>query len=128
MNFGSQTFSASCFDVTGAVAPLASAKSSTGIRYRLCRCMTSSHHGCSQRGLVLQPLLRQVLRTAIRIFLSVMTDGGGCASTNPVEDVVAIEPPSSNAEPLRDQQPAQVRAADSLLVAADEVRYLEGRQ
>ena len=32
MNFGSQTFSASCLDVTGAVAPRANAKSSTGIR------------------------------------------------------------------------------------------------
>jgi len=32
MNFGSQTFSASCFDVIDAVAPRANAKSSTGIR------------------------------------------------------------------------------------------------
>src|ERR671913_1603268 len=71
MNFGSQTFSASCLDVTGAVAPRASAKSSTGIRYRSRLCMTSNHHGCSQRGLALQPLLRQGFRTAIQVLLSV---------------------------------------------------------
>src|SRR5262245_43802928 len=71
MNFGSQTFSASCLDVTGAVAPRVSAKSSTGIRYRSRLCMTSNHHGCSQRGHVLQPLLRQGFRTAIRVLLSV---------------------------------------------------------
>src|SRR5688572_18423112 len=33
--------------------------------------MTSIHHGCSQRGLVLQPLLRHGFRTAIRVLLSV---------------------------------------------------------
>src|SRR5690349_2804056 len=71
MNFGSHTFSASCLDVTGAVAPRARAKSSTGIRYRLRLCMTSNHHGCSQRGLDLQPLLRQGFRTAIQVLLSV---------------------------------------------------------
>src|SRR5215475_4979076 len=112
MNFGSQTFSASCFDVTGAVAPRATAKSSTGIRYRLCRCMMSSHHGCSQRGLVLQPLLRHGLRTAMRVLLSLMNDSCWRASTNPVEDVFAIEPPSSNAESLRDQEASQVCAPD----------------
>jgi hypothetical protein len=31
-----------------------------------------------------------------------------------------MEPPSSDAEPLRDQETAQVRATDGLLVAADE--------
>src|SRR3989442_2712006 len=66
MNFGSQTFSASCFDVIDVVAPRANAKSSTGMRYRRPLCMTSSHHGCSQRGLVLQPLLRHGFRTAIQ--------------------------------------------------------------
>src|SRR2546425_12493290 len=71
MNFGSQTFSASCFDVIAAVAPRADAKSSTGIRERPPLCITSSHHGCSQRGLVLQPLLRHGFRTAIRVLLVV---------------------------------------------------------
>jgi len=38
-----------------------------------------------------------------------------------------MKPPSSDAEALRDQQPAQVRAAHCLFVAADEVRHLERR-
>src|SRR5262245_7875317 len=106
MNFGSQVFSASCFDVTGAVAPRANAKSSTGMRCLTPSCMTSSHQGCSQRGLDLQPLLPHGLRTAIRFLLSRLRDSGRCASTQPVEDVVGTEPPSSNAEPLRDHQAA----------------------
>jgi hypothetical protein len=57
-----------------------------------------------------------------------MNDSCWCASTNPVEDVFATEPPSSTAEPLRDQQAAQVRATHRLLVAADEVGNLERRQ
>ena len=39
-----------------------------------------------------------------------------------------MEPPSSDAEPLRAQQPAPVRAPHGLLVAADEAGHLEGRQ
>ncbi len=38
-----------------------------------------------------------------------------------------MEPPSSDAEPLRDQQTAQVGAANGLLVAADELRNLKRR-
>src|SRR5262245_41452616 len=72
MNFGSQTFSASCLDVTGAVAPRASAKSSTGSRERRWLCVTPGRQGCSQRGLVLHPLLRHGFRTAIRVLLLVM--------------------------------------------------------
>src|SRR5579864_8736445 len=45
---------------------------------------------------------------------------------NPVEDVCGMEPPSSDAEALRNQETAQVRAADGLLVAADEFCDLEG--
>ena len=45
---------------------------------------------------------------------------------NPVEDVCGMEPPSSDAEALRDQETAQVRAAHGLLVAANEFRDLEG--
>jgi hypothetical protein len=41
-----------------------------------------------------------------------MNDSCWRASMNPVEDVFAIEPPSSNAESLRDQQAAQVCAPD----------------
>ena len=37
-----------------------------------------------------------------------------------------MEPPSSDAEALRDQETAQVRAPHGLLVAADEFRDLEG--
>src|SRR4051812_41082725 len=65
MNFGSHTFAASSFDATGAVAPRAKAKSSARIRCRTPLYLTSSHHGCAQRGLALQPLLRQRFRTAI---------------------------------------------------------------
>src|SRR5881628_1521092 len=32
--------------------------------------MTSSHHGCAQRGLALQPLLPHCFRTAIQVLLS----------------------------------------------------------
>ena len=38
-----------------------------------------------------------------------------------------MEPPSSDAEALRDQQTAQVRAAHGLFVAADEFGHLERR-
>jgi hypothetical protein len=38
-----------------------------------------------------------------------------------------MKPPSSDAEPLRDQQTAQVRAANGLFVAADEFGNLERR-
>src|SRR5947207_725915 len=50
------------------------------------------------------------------------------ASTDPVEDVCGMEPPSSNAEPLRDELPAPVRAAYGLLVAADVPGDLECSQ
>jgi hypothetical protein len=36
-----------------------------------------------------------------------------------------MKPPSSNAESLRHQQAAQVRAANGLFVATDELRHLE---
>jgi hypothetical protein len=36
-----------------------------------------------------------------------------------------MEPPSSDAEALRDQETAQVRASNGLLVAADELRHFE---
>src|SRR2546426_614688 len=54
-----------------------------------------------------------------------LRDSRGCSSTNPVEDICRMEPPSSNAEALRDEQAAQVRAANGLLVAADEFRHFE---
>ena len=37
-----------------------------------------------------------------------------------------MKPPSSDAEPLRRQQTAQVRASNGFLVAADELGNLEG--
>jgi len=88
--------------------------------------MTSSHQGCSQRGLALQPLLRQGFRTAIQVLLS-LRHFGGCTSTNPVENVFAMKPPSSDTESLRDQQAAQICTTDGLFVAADKRRDLEGR-
>jgi hypothetical protein len=57
-----------------------------------------------------------------------MNDSCWRASMNPVEDVFAIEPPSSNAESLRDQQAAQVRATDSLFVTTDKFCDLERGQ
>ena len=36
-----------------------------------------------------------------------------------------MKPPSSNAEALRDQQAAQIRATNGLFVTADEFRHLE---
>jgi hypothetical protein len=39
-----------------------------------------------------------------------------------------MEPPSSDAEALRDQQAAQVRPPNGLFVTADEFCHLEGRQ
>jgi len=53
---------------------------------------------------------------------------GRRASTQPVEDVVWMEPPSPDAEALRAQQPAPVRASDGLFVAADERGDLDGGQ
>ncbi len=50
----------------------------------------------------------------------------GRASTKPVEDVLGMEPPSSDTESLRAQQPAPVRASHRLFVAADEAGHLEG--
>jgi len=47
------------------------------------------------------------------------------SSTNPVEDVCGMKPPSSDAEPLRGDQAAEVRASDRLFVAADELGHLE---
>jgi hypothetical protein len=44
-NFGSETRPAVCFDVIGAVAPRAIAKSSTRMRQRLPRHMMSNHQG-----------------------------------------------------------------------------------
>ena len=125
-NFGSHTCSAFCFDVIGSVAPRASAKSSTGMRQRLPWCITSNHQGCSQRGLARQPFCLQIFRTAIRSSFR-LRHSRGCSSTNPVEDVCGMEPPSSDAEALRRQETAQVRAANGLLVAADEFGDLERR-
>jgi len=39
-----------------------------------------------------------------------------------------MQPPSPDAESLRDQQPAQVRAPDGFFVTADEAGHLEGCQ
>jgi hypothetical protein len=39
-----------------------------------------------------------------------------------------MEPPSSDAEALRAQQPAPVRASHGFLVTADEAGHLEGRE
>jgi hypothetical protein len=57
-----------------------------------------------------------------------MNESCGCASTNPIEDVFAMQPPSPDAESLRDQQSAQVRAPDGFFVTANEAGHLEGRQ
>jgi hypothetical protein len=51
-----------------------------------------------------------------------------CASTDPVEDVIWVKPPSSDAEALRSQQPTPVRTPNGFFVAADEPRHLTGGQ
>lgn len=48
-----------------------------------------------------------------------------CAATDPVEDIARVKAPASDAESLRDEQPAQVRAAHGLLVTADELGHFE---
>jgi len=52
---------------------------------------------------------------------------GWCASTNPVQYIGGVKPPSSHAEPLRIQQSAQVRRSNGFFVAADEFGHLERR-
>lgn len=115
--------------------------------------MTSNHQGCWQRGLDRQPLCLQRFRTAIRSSFSVLAGPHprslalrrsktrcsrgpqapglrnlrGCSSTDPIEDICWMEPPSSDAEPLRDEQPAKVRASHRLLVTADELCHLKRR-
>lgn len=79
---------------------------------------------CAQRGLASQPLLRQRFEQPYRSSLW-LRRFRWCSSTDPVENVLGMEPPSSHAEALRPEQAAQVHAANCLFVAADELRHLE---
>ena len=57
-----------------------------------------------------------------------LRDSGGCAATDPVVDVARVKAAASDAEARVVEQPAQVGAADRLLVAADELGDVERRQ
>src|SRR5262245_45446795 len=72
-------------------------------------------------------MCRQTFRTAIGAPFR-LRDLRWCASTDPVEDVIWVKPPSSDREALRTQQPAPVRTPNSFFVAADEPRHLAGGQ
>ena len=125
MNFGSQTFSASCFDVTGAVAPRAKREVIDGHSVAF----AVVHHVQPPRMLAARARLAAFAATGLSNSHTGPPFGyetlRWCSSTNPVEDVCGMKPPSSDAEALRDQQTAQVRATNRLLVAADELRDLE---
>jgi hypothetical protein len=49
----------------------------------------------------------------------------GCAATDPIVDVAWMEASASDAESLRNEQATQVRVANRLFMAADELRDFE---
>src|SRR5512144_1431977 len=82
-NFGSQTRSAACLEVTGSFAPRRDAKSSTRMRHRWPWHITSNHHGWSHLGLPLQPFGLQIFRTAIVALLPAPGRSGGPSAITP---------------------------------------------
>src|SRR5262245_8491596 len=56
-----------------------------------------------------------------------LQNSGRCSSLDPIEHVGRMAPPSSHAEPLRLEQPAQVSSPNRFLVTADELGDFERR-
>src|SRR5436309_1672664 len=107
------------------------ANSFIGTRNRVPRYVTSNHTCSKQRRGFVHVRLLHLRQMAIAIsflfllWLSSLRDSGRRASPNPIDHVGGMKPPSSDAEPLRDEQPAQVRAPHRLFMAADELSHLE---